>query len=350
MDKALRADPTIDGRLHIIHDGDGVGCTLIQLASSRATPFFCPVSVATVSEEQTMKLDRIAITGGGGWLGGYVVAELSRHAAVTLLDLMPGETTHDHTAVDVLDLKAVMAALEGHDGLVHLAGIAGGVDVPPKTYFETNVQGTWNVLYAAHELGIRRVAIASSFAAIGIEHDNLANPPCYLPVDEVHPRAPTRTYGLSKAIGEDIARSFARRGVTTIACLRPTLIVSPGEVGQLDNQARFDDGDVAADPGPFDWPLPILRSYVMPEDVARCFRLALEATMGPCEVFHVAARDTIGPADSLAHAERMFGRLPEVRRPETYAEDPGAGLIDIGRAREVLGWEPEGRWPDMIAR
>jgi UDP-glucose 4-epimerase len=297
-----------------------------------------------------MKLDRIAITGGAGWLGAYVAAEIERHASVTLLDLAPGD---GRPSLDVLDLDAVMAALDGCDGLVHLAGIAGGIDASPKTFFEVNVQGTWNVLHAAFELGIRRAAIASSFAAIGIEHDNLAHPPRYLPADEAHPRSPIGAYGLSKAVNEDTARSFARRGVTTSACLRPTLVTLPEEIGTLDNRAKLDDGDPAGDPnaypGVLEWRLPILRSYVTPADVARCFRLALGADMAPCEVFNVAAADTIGPADSLAHAARMFGTLPNVRKAELYNQNPGAGLIDIAHAREILGWEPVGRWPDLLA-
>ena len=184
-----------------------------------------------------MKLDRIAITGGAGWLGAYVAAEIERHASVTLLDLAPGD---GRPSLDVLDLDAVMAALDGCDGLVHLAGIAGGIDASPKTFFEVNVQGTWNVLHAAFELGIRGAAIASSSAAIGIEHDNLAHPPRYLPVDEAHPRSPIGAYGLSKAVNEDTARSFARRGVTTIACLRPTLVTLPEEIGALDNRAKLE--------------------------------------------------------------------------------------------------------------
>lgn len=93
----------------------------------------------------------------------------------------------------------------------------------------------------------------------------------------------------------------------------------------------------------------ILRSYVTLEDVARCSRLALVADMAPCGIFNVAAADTIGPADSLAHAARMFGTLPKVRKPGPYELDAGAGLIDIAHAREVLGWEPEARWPDLGA-
>lgn len=75
-----------------------------------------------------MNFDRIAITGGAGWLGGYVAAEVGRHASVTVLDLAPGD---DRPAVDVLDLEAVMTALDGCDGLIHLAGIAGGVPATP---------------------------------------------------------------------------------------------------------------------------------------------------------------------------------------------------------------------------
>jgi nucleoside-diphosphate-sugar epimerase len=70
--------------------------------------------------------------------------------------------------------------------------------------------------------------------------------------------------------------------------------------------------------------------------------------MAPCDIFNIAAADTIGPADSLAHAARMFGALPDVRKAALYQQVPGAGLIDITHAREILGWEPTGRWADVV--
>ena len=305
-----------------------------------------------------MMFDRVAVTGGSGRLGRFVVDELSRHAEVTVLDIAPSRSPHRHIVLDVLDLDGVYRALEGHDAVVHLAAIDDAVATTPKRYFETNVEGTFNVLQAAHERAISKVVIASSTAAFGFAADNPDYPPRYLPIDEAHPLNPNGAYGLSKQVGEVVARGFAIRGVTQIACLRPTLIIRHEVVGEVDNMAKLEAGDRSGDPHydisgiaePFGESLSPQRSYVMPEDVARCFRRALEVDFGAFDVFNVAARDTIGPIDSLATLKRELGSLPELRHPERYAADPTASLIDSSHAREVLGWEAKETWPEIVKK
>lgn len=305
-----------------------------------------------------MRFERIAVTGGSGRLGRFVVDELARHAEITVLDIAPGPSPHRHIALDILSLDGVYRALEGHDAVVHLAAIDDAIAATPKRFFETNVEGVFNILQAAHERGISKLVLASSTAAFGLGRDNPDYPPRYLPIDEAHPLNPNGAYGLSKQVGEVVARGFAIRGVTQIACLRPTLIIRHEVVGEIDNMAKLAAGDPAGDPNfdtsgikePFGEPLSQQRSYVMPEDVARCFRLALEVDFGAFDIFNVAARDTIGPLDSLAHLERELGALPEVRKPERYAADPTASLIDSSHAREVLGWEAMRTWCEVVAK
>ncbi len=306
-----------------------------------------------------MKYNRIAITGGSGRLGRFVVEACARHSAVTVLDLKPDDSGHPFVELNVLDLKAVSRALEGHDAVIHLAAIDDAIDAPQKTYFETNVEGTFNVLQACFDLGIKRAAIASSTSAIGLGHEKPAYEPRYYPIDEAHPLNPHDAYSLSKQVCEVVARSFAVRGVTRIACLRPTLIVRHAVVAELDNMAKLRAGDPAGDPNfdlskvaePFSEALPMQRSYVMPEDVARCFRLAIEADDPPAlDIFIVAAGDTIGQIHSLPHIERELGHLAEVRKPDLYANDPTASLLDSSHARDVLGWQAESTWADVVAK
>ncbi|MCH7943441.1 MAG: NAD(P)-dependent oxidoreductase [Proteobacteria bacterium] len=315
-----------------------------------------------------MRFDRVAVTGGSGRLGRFVVDELSRHTRVTVLDIAPGPSSTSpsstslarqrHIVVDILDLDGVYRALEGHDAVVHLAAIDAAVETTPKRYFETNVEGSFNILQAAHDRGISKLVMASSVAAFGFGGDNPDHPPRYLPIDEAHPLNPNGAYGLSKQVGEVVARGFAIRGVTQIACLRPTLIIRHEVVGEVDNLARLEAGDpsgianfdLSGIAEPFGEALSAMRSYVMPEDVARCFRRALEVDFGAFDIFNVAARDTIGPIDSLAALESELGYLPEVRDPERYAADPTASLIDSRHARDILGWEAPRTWPEIVSK
>jgi len=92
------------------------------------------------------------------------------------------------------------------------------------------------------------------------------------------------------------------------------------------------------------------RSYVRSQDAARCFRLALDHDGTGFEVFNVSAIDSIGRVDTLARLSAVYGRLPELRDPVHYDRDPHASVLDISRARNRLGWAPEGDWTSIVAQ
>ena len=298
-----------------------------------------------------MGLQRIAVTGGSGKLGRYVVAELAARTEVTVLDRTPPADHPVFAEVDVLDLEGLRRALAGHDGVVHLAAIDSGVKTTEERYFATNTLGTWHVLQAAEEVGVRRVIVCSSVSALGLGPDH---PPRTLPIGADHPLAPTDAYGLSKQACEDIAAGFARRGLEVI-CLRPALVVRPETARtKAAMVARLDGGGPrppAEDPiwNVSDGSLPRTRAFVSSEDAARCFAAALEAEYSGCGPYFVAAAETMSPMATLDLVTREFGIKPQVQRPEIYAEDPRASVFDIEATHRALGWRPRHRWADVLA-
>ena len=179
-----------------------------------------------------MQTEHVLVTGGTGRLGRFVVAALRPHYRVTTLDLAQTHIAPD-LPIDILDLPGLQRALRGVHAIVHLAAIDASVPAPPAAVFETNVRGTWNVIEAAQLNGVQRIVLCSSVSAFGIDHTNPTLPPLYLPIDEDHPLRPTQPYGLSKQLGEDIARSFARRGPMVFTCLRPAWIMFPDILARL---------------------------------------------------------------------------------------------------------------------
>jgi nucleoside-diphosphate-sugar epimerase len=296
--------------------------------------------------------ERVAVTGGSGRLGRYVVAELVAQCDVTVVDVALPAGDNPYVAADVLDLDAVRAALAGQQAVVHLAAIDAAREAPEEAFFRTNVQGAWNVLQAAEEAAVRKVIVCSSSSAVGLGPDH---PPQYLPIDEDHPMAPTDAYGMSKQVCETIAGGFARRGALEVLCIRPCLVVFPGFVHDMSTRLAAADGGAApAAPAPA-WsretlpdPLPMTRSFVSPVDVARCFRLALAAEGAPFGIFYAAAEDSCSPLPTVDVVAREFGHTPEVRGG--YGDNPRAGAYDVSRAREALGWQPRDRWDDYVRR
>ena len=282
-----------------------------------------------------MKFDSVAVTGGNGALGRQVVRELSQATQVTALDIVSGPADVRSRHVDILSLESLREGLADQDAVVHLAALLLPTE-PQDKLFEVNVIGTWNVLRAACDLGIKKVVLLSSECASGIINISgmpLARPD-YLPVDENHPLRPLDHYGVSKQVSENIGQSFARQGEIHVIVLRPTLIIMPGWENYIEQtRARDDDG---------------LWSYVMDEDVVQAVRLALELEGSGFDAFYLSARNTFAPEETLAFMERKFAGPIEVRCPELFARNPCAAIWDLTYAEQVLGFTPKGDWHDFI--
>lgn len=284
-----------------------------------------------------MKLGKVAITGGSGSLGRHIVDYIQEDADVTVVDIRPPEQQEVRfVEADILDFIALEAAFAGQDSVIHLAAVPNPRAAAPDVTFNTNVQGTWNALQAAENAGVRRVLLASSDSTVGLFYNLGDWVPQYLPVDESHPVRPTEFYSLSKEVSEVIGRSFANRGQLEVVAIRPSKIVVPSEWPEL--EAR------GLDVRNFH-----MWAYVEPEDVAQGFSLALALKEVRFDVFHIAAAETLCSIPTLEMIEERLGKVPEVRNPELYNNNPYASIFDIGRARRILGYEPKSDWRRLFA-
>lgn len=301
-----------------------------------------------------MRFDKVLVTGGSGRLGRFVVDALMPKCSVSVLDIAAPHRDLPFHEVDILDARAIAAAVSGHDAIVHLAGFDDGMAEREEQYIATNVTGNWNVLQAAGHAGVRQVVVASSVAAYGLRPGRKLDLD-YLPVDEAHPLRADDAYGVSKHLIEITCRNVAARSPLSIVCLRPTLIVRPDSEAAILAQLALPDPD--SDPPPKavtgegtqpSGALSATRGYVRSRDVAECFCRALDYEDRRFDVFNVSAADTIGRVRTLLRIEAILGRRLEVRKPEVYEHDPCASVLDISRARERLGWEPEGDWNTVV--
>lgn len=301
-----------------------------------------------------MAMNSVLITGGSGRLGHFVVEAMMSDHRVEVLDVRAPAQDVVYREVDIRDIAAVRSAVRGHDRIIHLAGIDDGVDVPDHTYFEVNVQGTWNLLRAAEEEGVKKVVVASSAASYGF---NTGLAPDYLPVDEAHAQRPRRTYDLTKQLMERTAESFARRhaaggdGIASIVCLRPTLVARPVKVPQmlaeLATLAPEDGNPGMTVDAPIYGGLPVLRTYVTSRDAAAAFRAALLADTAPYSVYLIAARDTLGNVETLEFLGRRHGMYPPLY-DEGWFNREDASPFDTRAAERDLGWVATDDWSAVI--
>jgi nucleoside-diphosphate-sugar epimerase len=211
---------------------------------------------------------------------------------------------------------------------VHLAAIPSPAHATPDQVFRTNITSTHTVFSAAARLGIKRVVWASSETTLGLPFNN---PPHYAPVDEMHVY-PESSYALSKVLGEEMARQFSRRfGITTVGLRFSNIMVR----ADYERFPKFWD-----DPNLRKWNL---WGYVDESHVSQSVRLALDAAITGADSFIIAAADTVMRRPSR---DLMAETFPGV--PVEVTISGHDTLLDIRKARAVLGYSPAFSWRELF--
>lgn len=278
---------------------------------------------------------KVLVTGGLGKVGQSVVRDLLDGAGrrssheVTVLDRAGGPEGGDvkYLMGDIEDLGQVLEAVVGHDAVIHLAAIRNPNIATAKTTFQTNVLGTFNVHQAALRAGVKRVVSTSSIAILGWSYSERDFEPDYLPVDEDHPVKPQDVYGLSKEIGETIARSYTRKGLETVV-LRPSGVVTPEALEQM----RREGG---RRPTKFQ-----TYCYIDVRDLAVAFRLAVERPIPSGTILFVVADDSSVSEPLCDLFPRLLPAIGDKARHLTGSKP----AVSNARIKELLGWKPLYSW------
>jgi nucleoside-diphosphate-sugar epimerase len=233
--------------------------------------------------------------------------------------------------VDTLNPKSLSSGFEGCEAVIHLAALPSPMSGSDMEVFESNAVGTFNVLQASGELGIKHVSIASSDCAWGCTFNKKPLVPEYFPLDEMHPVHPDNSYGLGKKALEAIADGFAQRYDMSIATMRITHVVRPFE---YEEGSRFMEWMSNPDLGPRNfW------AYIDVRDAAQAFRLGIEVNLCGHEVFSINSdvNRCMMPVSELI--SRHYPGT-ELRSEFTNHES----LLCNSKAKRLLGFVPHFRW------
>ncbi|MBX2812574.1 MAG: NAD(P)-dependent oxidoreductase [Myxococcales bacterium] len=285
-------------------------------------------------------MHKIAVTGGSGEAGDFVVGELvDRGYAVRIIDRRaPPDRSVDYVLADLTNYADVERALRGSDAVVHFAADCrpemdwlGGSDK-----FRNNVLATYNVFSVAVAQSLQKIVWASSSDAVfGSPYDQVG--PESFPVTESHSRAPRSCGAISKIVGEELAGYFGRLYRIPIITLHLATILytDPSRRDSYQRVVTYWD-DVRSR-------MFNLWSYVDARDVALSARLALESSITGAESFIIAAADTIMNRPSKKLVAEVFPGIPVRVSLNEYES-----LLSTAKAQEMLGFYPQFSWRDEI--
>ena len=175
-------------------------------------------------------MKKVLVTGADGFIGSHLTESLLEKGyevkAFTMynsfntwgwLDTLPKEKLSEIEIFngDVRDPNGVKEAMQGVDGVFHLAAL---IAIPfsyhsPDSYVDTNIKGTLNVLQAARALETERVLITSTSEVYGTAQ--------YVPIDEKHPFQGQSPYSATKIGADRLAESFYRSFNLPVSIVRP---------------------------------------------------------------------------------------------------------------------------------
>ena len=231
---------------------------------------------------------RFLVTGGAGFIGSHVVRQLLQEdvqevivydnfARSSISNL--GDSIKDPRLKlnpyggDIRDVDILNKTLEGVDGVFHLAAmwLLHCKDFP-RTAFDVNIQGTFNILEACVNNNVARLVYSSSASVYGDAVE--------VPMTETHPFNNRNFYGATKIAGEAMARAFYDRYGLNYVGLRYMNVYGPNQdqtaaytgvipimLNKIDaNETPAINGDGSQ-----------CYDFVTVQDTARCNLLAMKA-------------------------------------------------------------------------
>jgi nucleoside-diphosphate-sugar epimerase len=298
-----------------------------------------------------MTKKRIFFTGGSGKAGKHVIPYLLEQGhRVMNVDLMPLDYPGvDNLTADITDSGQMFNAMSSYagfdelesgngvpafDAVVHFAAVPRILLKPDNETFRVNSIGTYNVIEAAVKLGIKKIIIASSETTYGICFSDGKTDPKTLPLMEDYDVDPMDSYGLSKVVNEQTARSFQRRSGFDIYALRIGNVIEPHEYSKL---------------FPHYFKNPEVRRrnafcYIDARDLGQIVDLCLKKDKLGFQIFNAGNDHNGAIIPSKELADRFFPGVPLTCELEEHE-----ALFSNRKIREILGFKEQHNWTKYVS-
>ena len=276
---------------------------------------------------------RIFVTGGAGFIGIHLCKKLATQHTVTVYDNF-SNSNKEHFPVmtnvtlivgDILDNFKLLDSMKNHDIVIHLAAKTDVIDSVhnPDNTFQTNVQGTQNVLDSCDSNGISKIIVTSS-AAVYQNSDN--------PVNETSTVKPLSPYGQSKLDMEKITiQSKINYAILRLFNVygngQNTGVIPNFRKNILDNAPLTIFGDGSA-----------IRDFIHIDDVIDGIILSIQSTSG---IYNIAS----GIGTSISDLAKLLIRLSKNNSEIIYKSTRKGEIIysvaNITKSKKELGFYPK---------
>ena len=303
----------------------------------------------------------VLVTGATGMVGSNLCRRLLDEGARVVGLIADDDPTSELARSGTLSEMVVMSGrLERYDDVerainntevdtvIHLGAqpIVGAAARAPRHTFETNIQGTWNVLDACRLIGsrVQRVVVASSDKAYG------AQP--VLPYVEDMPLAGVQPYEVSKSCTDLIALSYAKTYGLPVAVARCGNIYGPGDLnwnrivpGTMRSLIRGEQPVIRSDGS-------LIRDYLHVDDVTDAYlTLADRADSFAGEAFNFSDEYPMSVLEiyaAICDAAGMSDEKPLILGEAS--DEISAQYLNASKARDLLGWAPTMSLGDGLAQ
>lgn len=292
------------------------------------------------------------VTGGEGFVGSHLVEDLvleghevtvfvlyNSFGTAGWIDSFRNEIKNSVRVIrgDIRDFETLLNAMAGHEVVCHLAAL---ISIPysyqaPRSYFETNVIGTHNVMESARRVGVRRVIHTSSSEVYGSAQ--------YVPMDERHPIVGQSPYSASKIGADQLAHSFWASFDLPVVTVRPFNIYGPRQsqrafipsvIAQLVSGRReISVGTLSTS-----------RDLTFVTDAVRGFRTVAEGLTGLGETYNMGT----GLEVTMGEVVEMLGKIAgtdvtvaeELSRVRPLNSEVVRLYSDSSKIEKEFGWRP----------
>jgi UDP-glucose 4-epimerase len=301
---------------------------------------------------------RILVTGGAGYVGSHCLRRLlaAGHEAVVYDNLYQGHAAAVPPGLlvqgDLADQTKLTALLKERriDAAMHFAALAlvGESVQKPELYYRNNVLGSFHLLEALREAGVRKIVFSSTTATYGT--------PEKMPIAETTPQQPINPYGFSKLVVERMLDDFAAAHGFGFAALRYFNAAGAAADGSIGEDHTPESHlipivlQVALGQRPSisifgdDYPTPdgtCVRDYVHVDDLAAAHLAALERLQpGKAIKVNLGTGRGYSVTEVIEACRKITGHpIPAVMAPRR-AGDPPELIADARLARQLLDWTP----------